>query len=617
MSKRNKVYLLFAIFSTLFAVIATALITYFALTSPDSLTAFPDYSYQEYIDRSSDFEVDKDDGAQLYEAESFSLYGKASIKENLGASNQEEVSSLSKGASLSYSFSSPSSENYKLTLCMSYLSRNGKTANADSLFKVSVNDQEMSLSGISIQPTYNEYEFIENPLCIINVREGKNALEISSTSNLDFGFDYLVLTSNKDKNIDATKVIGETKMKNFQANDSKQKFEAEELDNTGSLIVLDEEASGLYASYFTEKEDAIKATINASAQTSTLLAISLKKSSSDNDAISLKITLNGKSIFSNQLTSLGVSYEEVVIGSITLQRDENIIEISDTSGVFYLDYLALDSNINYAASKVNQRYEAEEGYINIGQIVTETTAASNSSYVVLASNIGKEQFEFDSLVDDSSLVALRIGYSGKEKALSEIMDVSFNSSSLALSSIKVPEGTSLTNFVDIPLGKISLRRGINVLEISSFDISYSLDCITLYKNEITSSTNRYLAQGEELVSPTKLITTSNKNSSNNLSAYLTNKNEVSFYFSSDSRRSVNLDLYYSLITSSNSINDDLSLTLNNTEISLIVGSLPDITTQHLFTSLNLGSMTIDSGLNILTIKAKNSSFYLDYLLLSL
>lgn len=615
MKKKNIVYTFISVFSTIFALVGTVVILYLALTSPDSLSNYSTYSYDEYVDRSEDYRVDSDKGAQLYEAESFYLFGDALVKESVGCSNSQEVTGLTKTSAISYVFSSDSSANYKLTTSISYISRNGKSSLANSLFSITFNNEAISMSGVEIFPCYNQQEFIETSLCVLQIKEGRNTFEIVSSSNSDFSFDYFVLTSSKNKT-SYPAAIGNTYSQSFSSNRGKQVFEAEEFKQSGALIVNDTEASCSYSSYFTEQGNKLLAYIDSSSQVSTLLTLAIRTPEINSNQVKIKVSLNDKVVFEDEIQGLTSSYQEVAIDYLTLQRDENVISCSSEEGIFYLDYLALDADINYSKDLDNQRYEAEDSDLDSCRKLM-SNSASNGYYVgdILAGSV--VQYELRSLVNSTSRVAIRIGYRGSETYLSFLLDITFNSASLQLSALKVEKGTSLTAFSEVSLGMINVKAGTNILKITSLSDSITTDCITIYNDEMSLEDPRLVVQGENLVSDSGIKKSFNKYASDNRSAVISGSNSSQFYFQSSVRTSINLSVFISFSEMTDDEDEkNMSVLINGTLIDLSDVSLGKVSTDCQFTLINLGIISVKSGLNVLQIEGPDSAFYLDFMLLT-
>ena len=615
MKKKNIVYTFIAVFSTIFALVGTVVILWLALTSPDSLANYPTYSYDEYVDRSEDYKVDSDKGAQLYEAESFYLFGDAYVSESVGCSSSQEVTGLTKSSALSYAFSSDSSANYKLTASISYISRNGKSSLANTLFSITFNNEEINLSGVEISPSYNRQEFIEDPLCVLPIKEGRNTFEIVSSSNADFAFDYFVLTSSKNKTSHPTS-IGNTFSHSFSSNRGKQVFEAEEQKQGGSLIVKDNDASCSYSSYFTERGNKLMAYIDSSSQVSTLLSLALRTPDITSNQIKIKVSLNNKVIFDKEVEGLTSSYKEISIDYLTLQRDENIISCECEEGVFYLDYLALDADINYSKDINNQRYEAEDSYLDSCRKLI-SSSASNGYYVGEIIPGSVVQYELNSLVNSTSRLSIRIGYRGSDTYLSSLFDITFNSASLQLSSLKVEKGISLAVFTDISLGMINIRPGTNILKITSLSDSVSADCITIYNDEMSLDDPRLVVQGENLVSDSGIKKSFNKYAADNRSAVISAGGSCQFYFQSSVRTSINLSVSISFLEMTDDEDEEnMAVKINDTFLDLSEVDLGKVSTDCQFTLINLGIISVKSGLNIVQIEGPDSVFCLDFMLLT-
>ncbi len=618
MTKKNKLYVIFAVISTVFAVLTTVLISFFALNSPDSLESFPSYTYSQYVDRSQDEKADSTYGAQLYEAEDFDLFGQAQVLEYISASGSQVVSSITKGSSLSYSLIADKSAIYKFQASVSLLSDTNKRIEANSLFSLSLNSDHKNLSGISIAPSYNTYDFIENDICTLKLKEGKNTIEIVSSSNTEFTFDYFVLTPNYDRTTSVSlKTVNSKYSESFNANEGKQEFPSEKMEQNGALVIKDSEAGSTFSTYFSEKGNSSTCHLFSSTQTSTQLSIRIKKSAKESESVQLKITLNGNMVFDNHLRDVTVSYTEINIGNISIQRDENILSIENKGGIFYLDSFYLNSNINYSSKRDNCRFEAEDATLN-GPKIVNNSLASAGAYVTNNYRYSYVQFELESVLEDNPRLAITLGYRGNTTALSSILSLKVNSTVVFINTVELKESDSLENFVDLPIGKISLRSGLNVIQVTSLTNQYSLDCLTLFHNEVGSNYRLFQSEAENLISDTKQQIRFNKNASKKQSSFLENNDSLLLFFYSDTSGiftlSANICLYQK---SQSSQNPKIQIQMNRSQVSLYLGELPSSSPDNVFTKINLGNYTLQKGLNSVKISTISCEVYFDYLIVSL
>ena len=613
--KQLQMFAFFAIATTLLALVGLAFVLYFAFTSPDSFDTYPSYTYSQYVNRSDEAEITPEAGAQMIEAESFSLTGQANRKENIAASNQEEVIGLSKSSSLSYRFSSPSSYTVKVTIAISFLSDNGREIDASSLFNLSLNGATVSLEGIKISPCYNEMEFLENDIGIAPLDAGLNLLELISLSNDSYGIDYFVLTPQQER--DNTKLfstIGSNYTYTFLANSGKQRFEAELGEREKTLLIEDANASNFTLAYFSEAGDKLTFHLNSSAQVSTSFVLALAKRSEEDEETSLCVKVNGTEAKPEKELKLSSAIQEFSFGNISLRRDENTLVIEDLKGRFTMDYFLLNADFNYSPLKENNVYEAEGAFLTGAQIVSETGASkkkavrANGPYATL-------EFDLSAPLKDQTYFSLRIGYQGEARPLSDLFEVSLDGTALTLSNSTVRKSEAYA-YQDIALGSLELKRGRNVLLFrinAGSDINLSIDILTLYYPSLGSNTSLYFEAENVLPVEDSRIVYSKKASGE--SAVLLHQDSLRFLFLSKRKTTLNLTLSLCFLSGGTNLSDCLSMEVNGVAFPFLDGAKPEGSEERNYAQLNLGNFSVREGLNVLEVKAQDASFLLDLLIL--
>lgn len=610
MSKGSKKYQLFAylaLAATLIALLGTILVFYFAYSSPDTFETYPKYAYSEYVDKTDSGEINARDGAQLLEAESFALSGEAEREENIGASAQEAVTDLSRASSLSYTLQASASMNVKLTLSISYSSNNGKSIAASSLFSLFLDGSEISLIGVEVPPSYNNMEFLEVDLSTLSLRSGTNLIVLLSRSNADYSIDYFLFTPAEERTSSAEE-IGHASETTFYANSGEQLFEAELGERTGTLLLSSEEASNACFAYFTEAGDTLTLALDSSAQVSTTLSLYLSRVSGDTDEVSFRFLLNGKEIFSGGQDLFGDTFTLVSLGTISFQRGENVLTLIDDTGQFYFDYWLISENINYLSSNPNNRYEAEEAYSEQTETL-ESEEAFAGKYVRPLASSAIVEFDINTLLSDRTYAAIRIGYQGDEVSLANHLSISLNGKALSLSSLYLTASTDEETFQDISLGSIDLKSGRNVIQITFLSTDCRLDALILYYPILERNTQLSF-YAAELVSPRDGRVYFSKGASKK-KALLLEDTSLSIYFASNRETTLNLMIAPYFLSGGESLSDCLTVSLNGVALDLKDATRPATESVSSYPSLNLGNVTAEPGLNVLTITSTDSSFLLD------
>lgn len=612
MSRKNRNYIVFAIAVTVLTLLGTFFVVYLGLTSPDSVDGYPEYQFSEYVDHSMDKEILLQDGAQLYEAESFPINYQASLMESISASKHMAVLSEGEGASVVCVLDSDQNMSVKLTLALSYISNNRKDTDAREILQVRLNSESMSLNGVVIRSSYNSLEYLENDICVLPLRKGKNTLELVSAKYNEFSLDYLVLTTSVQKRKDPSREI-QREWFDFRSRLDRQVMEAELAEKGNLISVEDEEASNGCSVYLTEEGDSITFPILADVQTSTNCSILLKQGNRLGSC-KLRMWLNGQLIFDDSL-SLSSYYTEFDLGPFTFQRDSNFLIVENLSGVFYFDGMVLNSNIDFSDKNNNYAFQAEDGFVTGGEVV-DSDYAMNGEYVTNNFPTSSVDFEIRSASSLNTLAVLRMGYKGGSVHLSDIMDITLNGESIPLLDVNVPFGKSLEDFLEISIGELSLSRGLNILKVTSLKNSYSLDALIFTDYEITES-NHSRVEAENILSTRQNGLVFAINSQEHLSQMLKEGDVLSFYFHSNQRLSLNVSLVLSLMSQKPLMSSEsLLFSMNGREVSTLDNELPYGTRLRLFSTINFGNVNVSSGFNVLSIRSLSSEILVDSLIFS-
>jgi hypothetical protein len=608
--KSSRFYILFSIIGTIIAFATCLAIVGASIMQKKSLDDYPKYSYHEYIDRSEAKTFKEDSGAQIYEAESLTLSGSAEVEDNIHASNQEVVTELFTGSSLTLEVTASYSLEAKLVVATSYVSQTGKAISASNLMTLSVNSNEVKLP-LEINPSFDEYDFTENALALVSLNEGDNEIKITSFSNT-YSIDYLVLISSKEKTTKETSIGYQSG--DFKSQEKKQVFEAERQQNIqGAVIVADEKASTKYSVFFTSPDDSISFYFSSDEKATTSLAIQARKKSESSNTPGVQITVNNVEINNQPFSLMTSSYSSLDFGNIDLIKGSNTITLKNLGGFFYLDSLTLNSDINLSAAISNERFEAEDATLVNG------CSISGSNHDIVGYNLPGTYVDFtlNTLEACYSRLTIRLSYVGKELDISNVIRFTLDDEYFEpLSYTLVP--TDYDNFFDVLVNNIVIDEGKHSLKVISKTGNYDLDCITLFNTRIDEATTTLKMEGEDLILLGDEVKNYSRKASNSL--FISNSSSTSsillyVYLKEAYNLRLTMALSYLSPASTNSANL-FDMTINNETIKEEGVEISTSSAVDQFKDVNFGEIAFNQGMNILRINNKGIVYQLDNLILT-
>ncbi len=610
--KKNKTlsFTIITIIASLAVLFVSLAILFFALTETKDLV-FPSYTYSEYVDRSDDGEFSSDAGAQLYEAESLDILGSASAQENVRASGGNVVGSLYTGSSIELYFYSDASTEVEFYIATSYLSQTNRQSICSNLFTLEVNDETVSSSQY-INPSYNEYDFIETYIATIKLVKGYNTIDVVSLVN-SYTIDYIVLVSPEEKTT-SLESIGYD-LNSFSPYESRQTYYAfMQREIEGAAFIYDEDTLE-YSVFFSNPDDSITFYIESDEESETSMSVSAKKSSTSTSTPGVSITVNGKSVSTQSFTSMTYSYSELNVGTVTLNEGINTVKITNLGGYFYLESIVLNQDVNLSPSLTHQRFEAENAEIS-GCSVTQTIYGSGEK--VVGSHATGSSANFTSLPNHATEPppAVRISYAGSvTRTLSEMFSVTVSNTSYQLPDTEV-ESTDYNNYFDVYIGKVSLSKGTPSIKITSVSGYYNLDCITLFTTEYSSQDSLY-SEAEDMLTEyaTKVYSTHASN------GYYVRHDEAYsaqfFYFYAEEECQLTLTLAASYTDSSYiGASTAFNLMINSESVSYESPVINKTSSMTDFEETQITVLTFKEGLNVLKVINNGYTYGIDYLLLS-
>lgn len=612
MKKTTHIYSLFASIVSIVTIIISSIIVNIAYQNNHLNIVFPEYVYEEYIDHSEQKTFTQNGGAQLYEAETSSLGGECEIINNMAASNDQLVSNLDKGSSINYHINSDSEDYVKLILNLSYSSIGEKSINANLLFKLRVNSQEIDLSSISINHSVNTYDLAEYDIGIIETKLGQNTIEIIAL-DYDFQIDYMVLVSSKEKTTQEENIGERQKVFYFNHLESMQVFEAERMRLNGPLIVDDYTASSYISAFFINPNSELVGSINSTQTCNTNLNVRVR--ARDNtlklDLTDINLTVGDVSYYSHNRIVDKDDYYLFEFDDVKLNEGLNRLEISNLQKQMYVDCLQLNKDINHSNTKLNEKHEAENAILS-GCQIEDNESASGHKNVGFCDPKTSILFNITSLVEDEKNLGLRISYVGDKKSLGEVLTITLNNQNIDLTSVNM-KTTSFTDYYDLPCKAVSLNKGINDLLITSIDGNYNIDYIFFFGEQDFSSRFSIIEAEQLLISNSQvennLFASGKKNVGFNAVS-----SSVKFCFNSQESIVLNLFLQMSIFGIKEEIflSDILSLKVNDEEIPLDNIELLTSSYWSDFQRIFLSYIDIKEGFNTIEIISKKECYNLDY-----
>ncbi len=610
MKKATHIYSLFASIVSIVTIIISSIILNIAYQNNHRNIVFPEYAYEEYVDHSEEKTFTQDGGAQLYEAETSSLGGEYEIINNVAASNDQLVSHFKKGSSINYYINSGSEDYVKLIFNLSYSSSGEKSINANFLFHLRVNSEEIDLSSIVINHSVNTYDLVEYSIGTMKTKLGQNIIEIVAL-DYDFQMDYMVLVSSKEKTTQENNIGEKQKVFYFNPLDSMQVFEAERMRKKGPLIIDDYTASSYLSVFFINPNSELVGFIHSTQACTTSLNLRAKGRENELELTDLCFAIGKVSYTSDKKIQHKDGYDFFVFEEVELKEGLNRIEIKNLQKQLYLDCLQLNTKINHSSICLNEKHEAESAILSGCQVEDNENVSGNQNvgYCYPESSI---LFQIHSLVNDQKILGLRISYAGNKTKLGEVLKITVNHQEMNLTNIQI-KTTSYTDYYDLPCKEISLQKGNNDILITSLDGNYNLDYVFFFgKQDFSSRSN--IVEAEHLL-------VFNSQIENNLTA--SGRKNVGFNAVSSSIKlcldtpediTLNLSLQMSIFGVENGLflSDILSLKINQEEILLNDIEAFSSSSWSDFRRVFLGSIHFLSGFNTLEIVSKKECYNLDY-----
>ncbi len=600
MNKKRKAYALFTLIATLFAIISASLITVFAILRTRDSRNYPTFTHAQYKDCSLSKTFDEMEGPQLYEAEELTLSENILIEGNIYASNKEAVTNFIKGEKITLEFTSSSSVMAMLSLSCSYISENGRSVEASSLFSLQFNHADTGLSDAIIEANFNQYDFSENDLVSLHLYPGVNTITFISLGDY-LRMDYLALRANQ--NIVSQEAIGPQKVY-FKEEECRQYYTSYLSQLNGPAIIMDEGAREKHAAFFSNPYDSLSFYIYAdhARDSNTTMMLRLAR---ENVQPTFEVYLNNDLVSSENI-ELSSEYQEYSLGKLSLLAGENVLSLKNINGSFYFDCFVFNSDINHSPNKLNERLEAEHAILTHGGDITANYKASNY-YVVSNNHIDSYvEFKVNSFVEDDVHLNLNLSYIGHSQRSDLVFELSLNDVVLDTSEYMIYNTGGYTSYQNLYLGKIHLKAGNNIIRIYSFTGNYNLDYLDLIHDakNVIEAEHAILDKGnyEQKI-----------NHASEGYAVINNINNSTLtidLYSSSSKR-ISLEMVYSYVGKEASLDSFFTLTNNTASINLTDTEIVTTRRVSIFNKVKICEINLEQGLNQLVFKNVKTGLNID------
>lgn len=306
------------------------------------------------------------------------------------------------------------------------------------------------------------------------------------------------------------------------------------------------------------------------------------------------------------------------LATVSLKDGANKIKIVGKGANFAVDYITLNSDVNYSAQK-SLRYEAEQGALEGGcrqEVNAYVSDGKNVGYNYVSSTI---TFTVKSMVADEAFLSLRMSYWGDNTYLSEVLEITINGTILDLSAQFIEHTGGYEYYVDVFLNTVNVNYGDNTIVIKSLtDQQYNVDYLSL-TNEIISSSakeNRYEAERAILRDGCQTEYYAKASGGQDV-GYNKPFSNITFNVVAESEINVKLVLALSCFIEENGLMSDyLYVTINGQNLNIYDKEIISTGNWDTYFENYVGDVRLSQGLNIITITSKSETYNLDYIALT-
>ena len=602
-------HMLIAFIFSVLTVVISIVVTLFSVSDKPFFLDFPAYAYHEYVDRSEDMVLKNGSGAQFYEAEKAALSSGVNLFDNVGASNGKAVELRKKKQTVSYSIKFDADCIIQLKLSLCYVSSANKDTNAKNLFSVYLNNVEPYTDLANVKHCYNAYEFKENLICTLEVSKGINVIEIIASGEECY-LDYMVLIPQADRT-DGPELVGHA-FSSFEFGGLRQYYEAEKAELKESYIIQDGNCLGGYYVYSYQKNGKVAFfTTSEKGGNAGLSLVMRNRGNAEKVADFCEIFINEERLYTAATCTQGEDFAEIYLGEVRLKAGENEIKIVNKNGEYLLDYLVLNTDNNYSPNGYTLRYEAEDAKLSQKAVTDESFVASKGK-VVKNGGVGTEiEYNLNSYKETQTYLSVQLDYTGENVRLCDLFAVYVNRTPIGVNDCVVTQG-----YKEFYVGSVEFKAGNNEIEIYSLtDKSYALDYITLYNRESpqNGAELRYEAEKARLLNG---VITWDKNASEGKIVACNNAPSVEMEFKMQALENVSVDFIISLSNQSNAnkaLKEYCTIIVNGKALDLSQLYIFATDKNGFFMEYNLGSISLQKGMNTVKIIGGSFGFYMDYI----
>lgn len=611
MKKNFNSYIFLSTICGIISLIISLLITFFAFygkTEEILSTKYTTYSYYEYIDRTSTMTFTSNGGGQLYEVEKSSLTGGCYIEDNELASGDAVINVLVKGGVFEFNIDSDSTCAAEVIINLCYLSETNRDTEVENLFIGYLNNVEMGMRHSIVSQCYNEFEFKENIMCEVLLQKGNNRFEFVATGR-GYKVDYMALIApSKRTSNDST--IG-VPVFIFEKNEIKQNYQAEKMFFDGLIVINDNSASGYQYLKNNSTNGEIIFSIDCNTNIYTSLSISINVNDEKfvlNDL--LDIYINNVNIELPIIKLQNNNFIETTLSNISLMTGINNIKII-CFGNIDIDFISLNSDINYSYLNNACKYEAENSMLQGSCEIKNDNNSINSS--VYCHNLGDNlTFNISTNTNSYANLSLNLYYLGEEKYLNDVILIKLNNEIISFPSLLI---NNTNKFETYMCGLINLDSGNNSIILQALK-PVEIDYIILsYNSPIVLK--KY--EAERAVLNNGCLNEYRKEASNGKDVgYNKIGSSVSYYIFCDNEINVSTWLSFSCVLFEDIKMDQcIIIKLNNIEIDTSNFYVKATNSWCIFYENYCGKLNLKKGMNIIEVVSKAEIYNFDYIRLSL
>lgn len=328
------------------------------------------------------------------------------------------------------------------------------------------------------------------------------------------------------------------------------------------------------------------------------------------------IPLNGITI---SASSSNYDFIENVLGTIHLNKGNNLIQIISKTPDYKIDYLLLTSPFQPSTNvqpighyyfpvykQANkQKLEAENAERN-NTIILDSTKASQGYYLLLSQNQDYVSFYINSDSLFTTAIAACIMPASSDQSFGFSLIVNDN----LIGEYQFNE--DISEYHEHSLDKIILQQGNNIITIKHLFGTFNFDYLSL-NGDINYSplddTQRYEAENFDVISG-KII--DEESASNNKSVEMTDKSSVKIEITSSTNDTSYLAIRIKNLSQNLALNNLFSIVVNGTNID-IKNIFIDNTSSY--QDILIGNIELNKGSNYIEIESKLDKYFLDCLTL--